>query len=544
MVDIEVGNDRQHGNHLSGDESEPLQQIGEVVLVEQLLPVVERCHEVEDPPEHHDVEDDDGDARKRAHNIVKEYQDIQGVPFLLVARVCQSRNAGRRQLIGHWTIDDAVRHEVGEVVGDRARTFTNTHTGRFAIDHPDTENGVNVDVLILTEELRWKRQLLNDETFIAIALTFALDLVTVRQHQSDVSTFPTENRLQGIALLQIPAGHRLLVCKPGRNEVLRPLRVCTEQLPEHGQDCLGAPQHLVGRLDPNRSSLVRRVAVPRVLHVCEQVARRVFVSHVFPGEQLEDDVEMLLALRVVVVTTVLANPQVFGVDGCCLVPCQLAGREHEHRVHLVLVRLVAVSAREVHHRLVAQLGLDVLEVTPPGIDQAPLQSIELIVAVAGVLQPAPLDCGLDERGWRVGVELVEHGDAHSSIGMVQPAEAEVEPPIDAAKTVPFRVFFVPAVDDSLHGVDRNVEATEIRTTLIREKPFPCLDTHLEDGTCRPLEHQDLVRSERVVGVFTPVPIQHRVCCRVLVCVHEPLAVDDVDVVRTFFSVDALHVQPP
>lgn len=72
MGGVEVRHHRQHGDDLCGAQAKALEQVGVVVLVEELVLVVERREPVQDVPEQADEADDDGEAREGAQGALSE----------------------------------------------------------------------------------------------------------------------------------------------------------------------------------------------------------------------------------------------------------------------------------------------------------------------------------------------------------------------------------------------------------------------------------------------------------------------------------------
>ena len=188
-----------------------------------------------------------------------------------------------------------------------------------------------------------------------------------------------------------------------------------EQLPQHGQQGLGAEQRLPGRLDPPRRA--------RLLPLDDVAAERLG-QHLLPGVELEG-----VAQRLVVDVAVVAGlgvPADLGHRVRHRDPAGLHGGVHQvvdGHLHLATVVgvLLAEVVEEVHPVAVEVPGPP--QLAPPG-DQPVVDGVPLVHLRHHVLHPVPLDdAGLHEAGGGVAVDL-EHLDR--PVGAVGQVEAGVE----------------------------------------------------------------------------------------------------------------------
>jgi hypothetical protein len=302
-----------------------------------------------------------------------------------------------------------VRDEAAQVVGDQPVTLAHAEAGGLAVDHPHPEHG-----MVRAVERGRGCELLVDVAFGAVVAAGLEDDALPGREDLDVLPLAREQRLAH------ERGHVAGRVKVGGQEVGVP----GEELPQNRQDSLVRPQHLVDRLDPQGRSHAGA-------HPVEAVAGELLLDHPLPRIELEDPLDVAL-VRV--------------DEAEQRVPADLLDGE---RIGLVpgLLRCV-LEVDGVHHVLPAALGCRVREVDaasrrklpPPGVEQAVVDLVPLVLLREPILEPVPLHHrGLDERGRGVGVELEQ-------LGRRAPVVAEVEAADHA------RRLGMPRLDDPLDRV--------------------------------------------------------------------------------------------
>ncbi len=99
---VEVWHHRQHGDDLRGAQADTLEEVGVVVLVEELLLIVERREPVEDVPEQADEADDDDEARDGANCTLCERGDHVGEHQWILPKLGSPNVAYVGMDVGDW----------------------------------------------------------------------------------------------------------------------------------------------------------------------------------------------------------------------------------------------------------------------------------------------------------------------------------------------------------------------------------------------------------------------------------------------------------
>ncbi len=429
-------------------------------------------------------------------------------------------------------VHDRVWGEEADVVGDMVvHALADSQAGRFAIDHPHTQDWVCSPVLRLKGGGRGVG--LDDVALCSILAGNLVDHLPV-EDGDDVGALTTQKWLLDV----VPEVRGLLALEPRRNQEAGLVRVVAEQLPEHREDALVAPQHLVGRLDPDSATrvLACATALTNVLHVCEACGAELLFGHELPRVELEDHVDVFSLL--VVEAPVIIENDVLDVDGLDLVAGLLARVEQHEGVHDILTTVFVSAAGEVDGGTMAQGGLDELEVALPGHDQALRDVVPLVVALTSLTKPLPLGVsGLNQAGWGVGVELIQLGAAECFVRVLGSAKADVVAPVDAAVSR----LLVPGLDDLRPGVLRNSHFAH--DLGVSDDVVARLDQHVEDGFGGALQRGDLGEGERVERSLAPV-VHDRPVRLLSRGVDQALLENKITPVGALLAVDASHQLPP
>ena len=281
-----------------------------------------------------------------------------------------------------------------------------------------------------------------------------------------------------------------------------------EELPQDRQKPLVRPQHLVDRLDPQRRG-------DAGAHPLETVARELLLDHPLPRVELEDPLDVALAL--------VDEPEQ-------RMPADVLDRERLRLVPGLAGRVLEVDG--VHHVLAAALGRRVSEVdqaaggdlAAPGVQQAVVDLVPLVRLGEAVLEPVPLDDrGLDQRGRGVGVELEQLGGRPAVVAQIETADHA-------------RGLSVPGLDDALEGMLGN---PHLAPQAALDYPVAGVDAHREQLSAHPLELGNLLRREGVVRRVVPVGADLAVGMEGL-AVDETLGGDDRAPVRAGLDPHPAH----